>query len=82
MIILILVLSFTIAQNEYYKLQSFENHEKIKSIKYVNVIRNGLVEVIINHDILVGDILMLEPGDHIPADGICLRSNGKFTTMF
>lgn len=42
----------------------------------VKVIRNGETIVIDSRDIVVGDIVLLEEGDKVPADGIILECQG------
>lgn len=49
------------------------NH--IKSIFQVTVIRCGEYEKISNIDLVVGDLVYLEPGDKIPADGVVVSSD-------
>lgn len=42
----------------------------------VKVIRNGEISIIDSKDIVVGDLVLLEEGDKISADGIILESQG------
>lgn len=42
----------------------------------VDVLRDGKKQVIDSRDVVVGDILFLEEGDKIPADGVILESQG------
>ena len=70
--------SFISAISEYGSEKAFEklslenNHIKVK------VIRNGIKEVIDIDDVVVGDIVILESGDKVPADGIII--NGECYT--
>ncbi|PBP27774.1 calcium-translocating P-type ATPase [Diplocarpon rosae] len=48
---------------------------KQKDDREVKVIRSGKSIVINVHDVLVGDVLHLEPGDMIPADGIFISGH-------
>jgi len=41
----------------------------------ISVLRNGLSEKVLLHDILVGDLIQLGYGDILPADGIYLTGN-------
>ncbi|CAG8766708.1 11718_t:CDS:2, partial [Cetraspora pellucida] len=43
-----------------------------KEDREVKVIRNGLPVLLSIYDVLVGDIVQIEPGDVIPADGILI----------
>ena len=42
----------------------------------VKVIRDGKITIIDSRDVVVGDIMVLEEGDKIPADGIILECQG------
>ena len=53
--------------------KALEELNKLSSLN-VKVIRNGLEDVITSEDIVVGDIILLEEGDKVPADGIILYS--------
>ena len=53
--------------------KALEELNKLSSLN-VKVIRNGLEDVITSEDIVVGDIVLLEEGDKVPADGIILYS--------
>lgn len=53
--------------------KALDELNKLSSLN-VKVIRNGLEDVITSEDIVVGDIVLLEEGDKVPADGIILYS--------
>ena len=54
--------------------KAFEALNKIKEDIPVKVLRNGIVRLIHQKDIVVGDIVFLETGAKIPADGRLLNS--------
>ena len=65
-------------------VQAFSNHDqaeqfaKINRCNYiykVHVVRSGEVAEINSTDVVVGDVVQLNPGDKIPADGIILTAN-------
>ena len=58
------------AANDYQKERQFVKLNKKKEDRNVKVIRSGKSREISVHDILVGDVMHLEPGDMIPVDGI------------
>jgi Ca2+-transporting ATPase len=43
----------------------------------VRVIRGGTEVSVSNFDLLVGDVLMVEAGDILPADGLLLQGSGE-----
>ena len=53
--------------------KALEELNKLSSLN-VRVIRNDKKEVITSEEIVVGDIVLLEEGDKVPADGIVLYS--------
>lgn len=72
-VIAILLASFISSISEYGSEKAFEKlQEEVSKIK-CKVIRNGKkIEIPIN-DVVVGDIISLETGDRIPADGIIIK---------
>ena len=66
----ILVVTFVGALNDYQKELQFVKLNKKKDERFVKVIRSGKSQEISVYDILVGDVMHLEPGDLIPVDGI------------
>lgn len=58
------------AANDWQKERQFIKLNKKKDDRNVKVIRSGKSREISVHDILVGDVMHLEPGDLIPVDGI------------
>ncbi|KAL2841861.1 hypothetical protein BJY01DRAFT_217092 [Aspergillus pseudoustus] len=56
--------------NDYQKERAFVRLNKKKEDREVTVVRSGKSVRISVHDVLVGDVLHLEPGDLVPVDGI------------
>ena len=52
----------------------FKELNQINDDVGVKVVRNGKVAVVTRRDIVVGDIVMVESGDEIPADGEILKT--------
>merc|ERR1712230_226686 len=61
--------------NDWQKERAFVKLNAKKDDREVKVVRSGKSFVINVHDILVGDVLHLEPGDMIPADGIFITGH-------
>ncbi|KAG0238257.1 hypothetical protein BGW42_006537 [Actinomortierella wolfii] len=61
--------------NDYQKEKQFQKLNAKKEDREVKVIRNGESVLISVFDIVVGDIMHLEPGDMIAADGVYLRGH-------
>eukprot|EP00753_Platysulcus_tardus_P006997 PLAT14760.1.p2 GENE.PLAT14760.1~~PLAT14760.1.p2 ORF type:complete len:1060 (-),score=639.07 PLAT14760.1:215-3394(-) len=61
------------AVNDYSKEQKFQALNKLKEDIFVKVIREGRQKEVSTHDVVVGDIVELQTGDKIPADGVLLR---------
>lgn len=60
------------AVNDYRRNKQFQSLNKKKNDRIIKGIRDGRPCVIGIDDIVVGDIVILEPGDFIPADGILI----------
>lgn len=74
-IIAILVVVFVGSLNDYQKERQFVKLNKKKQDRDVNVTRSGKTRKISVFDVLVGDIMHLEPGDMIPVDGIFIEGH-------
>ena len=61
--------------NDYQKERQFVKLNKKKQDRDVHVVRSGRTQEISVFDILVGDVLHLEPGDMIPVDGIFIEGH-------
>jgi Ca2+-transporting ATPase len=66
----ILIVVVVGALNDFQKERQFVKLNKKKEERLVKVIRSGKSQEISVHDILVGDVMHLEPGDLVPVDGI------------
>ena len=64
------------AANDFQKERQFLKLNKRKDDREVKVIRSGKSIQISVHDITAGDVLHLEPGDAVPADGIFISGHG------
>ncbi|KAH6981148.1 hypothetical protein BKA56DRAFT_486015 [Ilyonectria sp. MPI-CAGE-AT-0026] len=58
--------------NDYQKERQFAKLNKKKQDRDVKVVRSGKIMELSVFDILVGDVLHLEPGDLVPVDGILI----------
>ncbi|KAJ5492851.1 Calcium-transporting ATPase 2 [Penicillium diatomitis] len=72
----ILIVTVVTAVNDWQKERQFAKLNKRKNDREVKVIRSGKSMMISIFDILVGDILHLEPGDAVPADGVLISGHG------
>ncbi|EWC43989.1 hypothetical protein DRE_01341 [Drechslerella stenobrocha 248] len=63
------------AGNDWQKERQFVKLNKKKEDRFVKAMRSGKAVQISVYDILVGDVLYLEPGDMIPADGVFISGH-------
>lgn len=61
--------------NDYQKERAFVKLNAKKEDREVKVVRSGRSLMISVHDVLAGDVLHLEPGDVVPADGIFISGH-------
>ena len=72
----VVIVAFVTATNDYQKEQQFRKLEDVSvSAKDVKALRDGLTIEISQKDVVVGDVILLEPGDKIPADGVLISSD-------
>lgn len=71
----IIIVIFVGALNDWQKERQFAKLNKKKEDREVKVIRSGKTREISVHDVLVGDVMILEQGDVIPADGIFISGH-------
>jgi Ca2+-transporting ATPase len=74
-IVAIVVVVVVGSLNDYQKERQFVKLNKKKEDRDVNVIRSGKTREISVFDLLVGDVVHLEPGDMIPVDGIFIEGH-------
>ncbi|PKY08148.1 calcium-translocating P-type ATPase(PMCA-type),putative [Aspergillus campestris IBT 28561] len=72
----IIIVTVVTAANDWQKERQFAKLNKRNNDREVKAIRSGKVAMISIYDITVGDVLHLEPGDSIPADGILVSGHG------
>ncbi|KAJ5793014.1 uncharacterized protein N7503_008992 [Penicillium pulvis] len=72
----ILIVTVVTAANDWQKERQFAKLNKRNDDRDVKVIRSGRSMMVSVYDIMVGDVLHLEPGDSIPADGILISGHG------
>jgi Ca2+-transporting ATPase len=61
--------------NDWQKEKQFESLNEKREERSVKVIRNGREHLIDVHDVVVGDVVLLEPGEVIPCDGVFLSGH-------
>ncbi|KAI1362057.1 calcium-translocating P-type ATPase [Xylaria arbuscula] len=71
-IIAILIVTLVGSLNDWQKERAFVRLNAKKEDREIKVVRSGKSFMINVHDILVGDVLHLEPGDLAPVDGILI----------
>jgi Ca2+-transporting ATPase len=71
----VLAVILTNAINDYQKEAQFKKLNAKKEDRTVKVLRSGREKQISVYDLNVGDVLMLEPGDIIPVDGLYLEGH-------
>ncbi|KAJ1978832.1 plasma membrane calcium, partial [Dimargaris verticillata] len=68
----VIVVVFTNALNDYQKERQFQKLNAKKESRDVKVYRDGREVEVSVYDLVVGDILLVEPGDIVPVDGVYL----------
>lgn len=75
-IVAILIVVVVGAANDWQKERQFVKLNKKKDDRVIKVVRSGKLREISVYDILVGDLVNLEPGDMVPVDGILVQGYG------
>ncbi|KAF1811946.1 calcium-translocating P-type ATPase [Eremomyces bilateralis CBS 781.70] len=74
-IVAILIVVVVGTLNDYQKERQFIKLNRKKDDRKAKCIRSGRTMEISVYDILVGDVMLIEPGEVIPVDGIIISSN-------
>eukprot|EP00201_Polytomella_parva_P018391 CAMPEP_0175051812 /NCGR_PEP_ID=MMETSP0052_2-20121109/8016_1 /TAXON_ID=51329 ORGANISM="Polytomella parva, Strain SAG 63-3" /NCGR_SAMPLE_ID=MMETSP0052_2 /ASSEMBLY_ACC=CAM_ASM_000194 /LENGTH=778 /DNA_ID=CAMNT_0016316155 /DNA_START=124 /DNA_END=2456 /DNA_ORIENTATION=+ len=74
--IAVLIVTMVGAGNDYSKDIQFRKLNAKKDDVEVKVVRNGVNELISNTQVVVGDVLILDTGDKVCADGLTVKSFG------
>ena len=61
--------------NDWQKEKQFEGLNEKREERSVKVVRDGREQLIHVHDVVVGDVVLLEPGEVIPCDGVFLSGH-------
>lgn len=72
----ILIVTIVTAANDWQKERQFVKLNKRNDDREVRATRSGKPVMISVFDVTVGDVLHLEPGDSIPADGVLISGHG------
>ncbi|KAL4896983.1 hypothetical protein BDV59DRAFT_82686 [Aspergillus ambiguus] len=72
----IAIVTIVTALNDWQKERQFAKLNKRNNDREVRAVRSGKIVMISIFDITVGDVLHLEPGDSIPADGVLISGHG------
>ncbi|KAJ4243463.1 plasma membrane calcium [Fusarium torreyae] len=63
------------AANDWQKERQFQKLNQKKEDRIVKLTRSGKPQNISIHEVLVGDVMLLEPGDVIPVDGVFISGH-------
>ncbi|CAH0042136.1 unnamed protein product [Clonostachys rhizophaga] len=63
------------ALNDWQKERQFRKLNAKKEDRLVKVVRSGKAATVSVHDVLVGDVMLVEPGDMIPVDGVFINGH-------
>jgi Ca2+-transporting ATPase len=72
----VLVVSLVGAFNDWNKDRQFQKLNAQKDIIEVKVIRGGQQQTVPNYEVVVGDLMLLDTGDKIIADGFVVETHG------
>ncbi|KAL7940485.1 cation transporting ATPase [Trichoderma barbatum] len=74
-IIAIAIVVIVGALNDWQKERQFRKLNMKKEDRFVKVIRSGNPMTVSVYDVVVGDIMLLEPGDIVPVDGVFVKGH-------
>ena len=66
----VFIVTFVTALQDWQKQRQFRQLEKVKDERWVKVVRDGQDSEILIFDVLAGDLVKLDTGDYVPADGL------------
>ncbi|KAK3698464.1 plasma membrane calcium [Vermiconidia calcicola] len=75
-IVAIVVVVMVGALNDWQKEKQFAKLNAKKESRNVKVVRSGKTQEVSIHEIYAGDVLMIEPGDILPVDGVFISGHG------
>ncbi|KAI9345142.1 PMCA-type calcium-translocating P-type ATPase, partial [Zopfochytrium polystomum] len=75
-LVAVLVVVLASSVNDLQKEAQFRKLNAKKEDRYLKAVRDGKTQLVSVYDIVVGDILLLEPGDVIAADGVFVSGMG------
>ncbi|KAL4754042.1 hypothetical protein BDW72DRAFT_167261 [Aspergillus terricola var. indicus] len=75
-VVAIAIVTLVTALNDWQKERQFAKLNKRNDDREVKAVRSGKVVMISVFDITVGDVLHVEPGDSVPADGVLISGHG------
>lgn len=75
-IVAILIVVLVGSLNDWQKEKQFVKLNKKKEERTVKVVRSGKTQEISIYDIFAGDVMLLEPGDMVPVDGVLIEGHG------
>ena len=75
MLVFVVVISMISFFQENKTEKALEELSKLSAIN-VKVIRNNMIKTVTSEELVVGDLVILEEGDSVPADGILLYAEG------
>lgn len=73
-VIAILLATILAFANEFKAAKEFDILNQVSDEVQIKVIRGGMYSTVAIKDLVVGDIVMIEPGDEVPADGNLIDS--------
>ncbi|TFY55009.1 hypothetical protein EVG20_g9475 [Dentipellis fragilis] len=74
-IIAILIVVMVGSLNDWQKERQFKVLNEKKEERTVKVMRDGIERLVDVHDVVVGDVALLEPGEIVPCDGVFLSGH-------
>lgn len=76
-VVAILIVTFISAKTECASDKKYEELKERQEKEQIKVLRNGVATIVEIEDLVVGDLVLLQSGDKIPADGILIDGELK-----